>query len=100
MKHKLSFDGDLSSKLLFSDSVQTVNDFYTADATHQSNLKTKIITPSYELLAQLDGSVFGYFDSTIEVRSYDGDLSCYLGNTDISNELTYEMMQRMVEDCQ
>jgi len=69
-----------------------------AEAYAKSCRKPKIST--YAVLAELDTSIGGYFDSTIQIRDYGDDLACYLGNTDISNELPYGMMETIIEDSQ
>lgn len=69
--------------------------------------KPKVTRPSYELLAEVDIQVcttYGgnqvYFESTLEIRDYGGDMCAYLGGTDISNEIPYEKMEFIVEDNQ
>lgn len=63
------------------------------------------MNPKHELLAQVDVKiVFLYssdkiLESTLEIYGNEGDIWAKLGNTDISNELPYDLMERIIEDC-
>jgi hypothetical protein len=57
-----------------------------------------------KLLAQVDVKLtFGndnmIFESTLEIYGDDGDIWAILGNTDISNEVPYDVMEKIIEDC-
>lgn len=89
----------------FSTWVQEIDTVYLAgvnsgiDITHKRPLEKKVTMPDFELLAEIDVSVGGYFETTIRIKDYGGDWACYLGNTDISNEVPYDLMARIVEEC-
>jgi len=103
MNHILSLEGDLNSN--FDDTVKNINAVYVAgckagiDITHKRAPKL-VKKPSYTLLAEFDGTVFGMFESTIRIRDYDGDLAVYLGDTDISNEVPWNIMEEMIDENQ
>lgn len=97
MTHNPNLEGSLNSSLSFKEQTKKINEFMATG---------KITKPRAQQETQVDVKlVYCYggdtiFESTLEISDDDGDLYAKLGNTDISNELPYGLIEKIIEDNQ